>query len=460
MADFASYFKKLRPCSIFIKLFSIYLVTTLVLIVTVIGFFRIIIESDETFKENLNKIMTHQISTIIGTIGIPPNKDQISNLAEQFGIRISIKSDEIEWTTDGPGPSVSEIEALENLGNQRFDNSVYFGRHRGRPFVVRDREAYRFLFFGPTPPFLKLGWPSITLLLVMICSILGGSYFFVRQLFRPIDWLTKGVGEIGKGNLTYKVAVRHPDELGRLAGSFNHMSQEIHNMIRNRERLLVDVSHELRSPLARLKVAAEYIDEDAPKMKARKAINELDGMLNELLESERLNSDHGALTFRETDLNTLVQEVVDTYSSIPPGIVLVCPSATLNVQIDQQRVRMALINLLENALKHSPSDRGPIKVLVQRDSSFITVRVHDHGQGIPPEEHQRIFEPFYRVDPSRQRATGGFGLGLNLAKKIMQAHDGTITLSNNQGQGSIFTLQFPIALLQPSLVSLDSSSKF
>jgi signal transduction histidine kinase len=209
--------------------------------------------------------------------------------------------------------------------------------------------------------------------------------------------------------------------------------------------LLLDVSHELRSPLTRMKVALEFVGEDAVKDKLQQEIRELEAMVTELLESERLNSDHGGLVLAETDLVPLVRELAETYNDQQLGVRVLTLPPTLRVMIDADRIRMAVRNVLENAVKHSLPERGPVEIWVEaRDGKAVQVSIRDHGPGIPADEHGRIFEPFYRVDKSRSRATGGYGLGLSLAKKIMTAHGGDIVLTSQFGKGSTFTLEFPL----------------
>ncbi|MER3425260.1 MAG: hypothetical protein C4293_20570, partial [Nitrospiraceae bacterium] len=196
-------------------------------------------------------------------------------------------------------------------------------------------------------------------------------------------------------------------------------------------------------PLTRIKVALEFIQDGSIKEKIQQEVRDLEAMVTELLESERLNSDYGSVIPSETDLVALVQELVEAYSQQGPGVQMVAAPSSLSVTLDPHRISVALRNVLENALKHSMPDQEPVEIRIEESADVVSVSVRDHGPGIPPDEQALIFEPFYRVDKSRTRTTGGYGLGLSLAKKIMNAHGGDILVASAVGKGSTFTLTFP-----------------
>ena len=306
------------------------------------------------------------------------------------------------------------------------------------------REDSTFGIFFLYRPFGDLPVWSFALLVGLIGTVIVGSYLMVRRLIRPVHWLSQGVGEIGKGHFDHQVPVRSSDELGELTQSFNEMAQRVSEMIQTRDRLLLDVSHELRSPLTRMKVAAEFIQNEPAKEKMQQEIRELEMMVTELLETERLKSNPGSLTLVETDLITLAKEVAQSYSEVKPGVRLDSLIRSVVLPLDRQRIIMVLRNVVENALKHTRSEQGPVTIKIQKNTNEVEMLIQDFGPGIPQEEQSRIFEPFYRVDQSRTRETGGYGLGLSLAKKIMTAHDGDLTLTSEQGQGSTFILKFPV----------------
>jgi signal transduction histidine kinase len=255
-----------------------------------------------------------------------------------------------------------------------------------------------------------------------------------------------GMSEIAKGRLSHQVPMRVPDELGRLTVALNEMVARIREMICARERLLLDVSHELRSPLTRMKVAVEFLPDASTRERLQDELRELEAMVTELLESERLKSEYGGITPANTDLVELVRDVAQAYDAHAPGVRIIGPTSVI-VPLDGRRVRAALRNVLENALKHTAPEAGPVQIRIDTREREARVIVRDHGPGVPPDQRALIFEPFYRVDKSRTRSTGGYGLGLSLVKTIMAAHGGDVRVADAPDHGSEFILTFPCSAI-------------
>ncbi len=426
--------------SIFIKLFLIFLGTALILVIVIRGFFFLAIDRNHSFKSDLFKNLTRYSVQLVNEIGTPPNKQRANALTKELGLQFRVNSPQGSWTTD---PSLPPIASLRF--NRAFsDKTAQAGQFRRHPFVILKHADTQYAIFFLHRPFGELPAWSFALVVGLVAIVIGGSYFAVRRLIRPVHWLNEGVREIGKGRLDYQVPVTSSDELGDLSTSFNEMAKQVREMIQSRDRLLLDVSHELRSPLTRMKVAAEFIENAPVKEKIQEEIYGLEMMVTELLESERLKSPAGSLTHTDTDLVALVQDVIKTYQAQSPGVQFTFFPKSLRLSLDHQRVRVAIRNLLENALKFSRPEFGPIKVSIADAADSVSISVQDFGLGIPPEDQTRIFEPFYRVDTSRTRDTGGYGLGLSLVKKIMAAHGGDIRISSEVGGGSTFILEFPL----------------
>jgi signal transduction histidine kinase len=426
--------------SLFFKLVLIYLGTTVVLMLTVGIFFRLTFDRPQWTETPFGKHLQKYVEYLANELGDPPQRDRALRLAQELDIQSRVITPQGEWTTTADFPSDAALMGRNNDPHYLRP----FGWYRNHFFVTLDRQGIRYTFLFQNEPFRKGNRRGVVWLLTLIGVVLGGSYLVVRWLFRPLSWLNAGVQEIAKGNLAYQVPVRSADELGRLTESFNFMATRIRHIVRAREQLLVDVSHELRSPLTRMKVGLEFVKDETVRAQLQQEARELEAMVTELLEAERLSSDYGGVQATEADLTVLVRDLVETYHERQPTIQLVSTPETLLLRVDVERVRIALRNVLENALKYSPATGPAVGVWVQRDEASAFVSVRDYGPGIPPEEQARVFEPFYRVDKSRERTTGGYGLGLSLAKKIMTAHRGDIVLASAPGEGSTFTLQFPL----------------
>jgi len=272
--------------------------------------------------------------------------------------------------------------------------------------------------------------------------ILSGTHYFIRRILKPIHWLTNGARQIGDGNFDYRIPIRQYDELGRLSNAFNNMTQKIKEMVHARDQLLLDVSHELRSPITRMKVALEFLSPSKEKKNIKDDISEMETMITELLESERFKNGHGKLDLKEQDISSVISEVTENYKNTHPGVQLKNIPKNINLKIDFDRIRIVLKNLIENAIKYSTSESKPIEISLKQEDKNIIVQIKDNGPGIPEEHLPYLFEPFYRVDKSRSKKTGGYGLGLSLCKKIMEAHGGRIEICNNEVRGMTVQLTF------------------
>jgi signal transduction histidine kinase len=223
------------------------------------------------------------------------------------------------------------------------------------------------------------------------------------------------------------------------------MVGRIKEMIRAREQLLVDVSHELRSPLSRLKVAVQFVGEADIKARMASDLAALDIMIGELLELERLRDGVGIKTTRQ-NLVMLLDEVVEGFHDRPPGVHFERATGEILVEGDAERLRTVFRNLLENAVKYSLPESRPVELSATQDGDRVIVRVTDDGPGIPEDDKTNLFEPFFRVDRSRSKKTAGYGLGLSISKRIVEAHGGVIVVENNATNGASFIVTLPTSV--------------
>ncbi len=279
-----------------------------------------------------------------------------------------------------------------------------------------------------------LGWSFLILFI---------GFFFLRRMFSPLRWLMMGVQEIAEGNLDFQFPTHkhHHGEIGYLTENFNLMVQRVKEMVHSKDQLLLDVSHELRSPLTRLKVALEMTPDSEMKDSMLQDAAEMETMLTEILETQRLRNGNGKLSLEEVDLSELAGELAPKYKNRKPGLRLVF-HGSLKVQADRNRIKTVFQNLVENGLKYSDKQKKPVEIAGEKKEGRVFITVRDFGVGIPPQDQEKIFEPFYRVDKSRTKETGGYGLGLSLCREIMIAHGGEITIQSQPGQGTVFSLAF------------------
>jgi signal transduction histidine kinase len=294
---------------------------------------------------------------------------------------------------------------------------------------------------GQMDPATAHAW-LLGLSLSVMFAVVVTTQRVLQRLLRPLKELNDGVRRLGEGDLAVSVPHTTRDEFGTLTEAFNRMAARVREMIVTRDQLLIDVSHELRSPLTRMKVALELMPDDAQRSRLSIDVAEMERMVAGLLELERLRSGRGVTLVRQ-DIVPMLREVIASYEDRPPGVEFVLDGVSeVLLDVDAEQVKTVMRNLLENAVKYSLPDSRAVRVTVSRHDGGAVVRVADDGVGIPGEDIERIFEPFYRVDRSRSKESGGYGLGLSICKRVMEAHGGTIRLEPSSRRGATFVLRW------------------
>lgn len=289
----------------------------------------------------------------------------------------------------------------------------------------------------------RFGWLAA---LLGIASAVGiASYPVVRRLTRGLEELQAGVEALGSGNLAARVSIKGRDEVARLAAKFNQSAARIEQLIQTNKQLLANASHELRSPLARLRMGIEGLRTAAPagaQAEMVQNIHELDLLIEEILLASRLDSQTADQMHTEpVDLGGLAAE-----ECAQTGAEIAIPSAvSMMVQGDPRLLRRLIRNLLENARRYGGG--SAIEVVLRRAGSGIEMDVLDRGPGVPEAERQRIFQPFFRLPGARER-DGSVGLGLSLVQQIAHQHGGQVVCLARDGGGSCFRLSLPASTLQ------------
>ncbi|MFC5462431.1 ATP-binding protein [Massilia niabensis] len=285
---------------------------------------------------------------------------------------------------------------------------------------------------------------------IVALALLLPILLWSRSHWQGLQTLSRVADEFGAGKLSARARMQPSASIYPLAERIDHMADRIEDLLVSQKTLLHSVSHELRTPIARLEFALELLGAKAgdPALKKRIAamegdLSELNTLVNELLGMARLESGQ-ALQLELVDLAALLGTVE---AALPPGAAVLsidCANDAGPVAADPRKLGRALSNLLRNAQKYAA---GTIHVTARRDGARVTIAVEDDGPGIPEEERERVFEPFYRLDRSRDRATGGFGLGLSIVRKAVQLHGGSVHVERSALGGARFVVSLPTSPL-------------
>ncbi len=294
------------------------------------------------------------------------------------------------------------------------------------------------------------------LILGGLLAIIGAAIatiFLSRRFLKPVQELTVAARQLGQGDFTHRVRFQDKGEIGDLGRTFNSMADSLERDEALRRNMVADVAHELRTPVSHIRGQLEAIGDGLMQPDARtfSSIHEeallLSRLIDDLQELSLAEAGKLSLYRQATDIAPLVQKTADAVraAATTKGIILTIDlSSELPLcDIDSHRIEQVVRNLLDNALSHTPKG-GAITVSATRLDTFVEVNVIDTGEGIPSEDLPNVFERFYRVDKSRTRATGGSGLGLTIARRLVEAHGGDIGVESEAGKGSRFFFTIPV----------------
>ena len=298
------------------------------------------------------------------------------------------------------------------------------------------------------PPF-NFSW----MLVIVGLAVALGSYPIIRRLTLRLEALQRGVERWGAGDLSARVNTDGHDEVAFLAARFNHAAERIETLMNSHKALLANASHELRSPLARIRMSLELMGAEAAspqRLEIARSINELDQLIDEILLASRLDARQSdAEPFEPLDLTGLAAEEcarvnAELSAELDTGMGTDATGHSLTLQGSPRLLRRLIRNLLENARRYSNGDIS-LELSQTRSGSqaLAVIKVHDRGPGVPPDQRERIFEPFYRL-PGASEREGGVGLGLALVKSICERHGGNVRCEARPGGGASFVVELPM----------------
>lgn len=361
------------------------------------------------WRDLVQPLLRDYVDRLAAEIGSPPDIARAQAVVQRLPVSVRIEGPVVNWAShpdrkpfkDPPGSALLVRSTAD--GHQiRFGMGNWHSDERPR----------------------IAGWLTLAGMLVMLWL----AYAYVRHLFRPLDDIRAGALRYGDGDFSRPIPMRRNDELGDLAAQVNAMAGGLRQLLEGQRGLLLAISHELRSPLTRARLNAELVAEGESRDALLRDLGLMRDLISDLLESERLAGGSAALQTEPTDLNQLARDLVAQQFD-GQAVELVLDASLLPMPLDRARLQMLVRNLLDNALRHQVGD-GPVRLSTVAERDRVLLVVRDHGPGVPPEDLQRLAQPFYRPDAARSRGSGGVGLGLYLCRLVAQSHGGALLLRN------------------------------
>jgi len=325
---------------------------------------------------------------------------------------------------------VGSITSIGESDEQQHDGWLWVD-------IPMNDEVIRFGFpssrIGAKPPALFITAFIAVLLLTIITALI-----LAQRLSRPLAKLSDATTAIGKGKQHHNILLDGPDEIATLADNFNHMATEIHELLENRTTLLAGISHDLRTPLTRLKLALELLPETVKRgMRGQMVadIDEMEQLLQQTLELARGIEQQE--TQENIDLSEMISQLIAPYQA-SGAVITWQPTSAYFCNIAPNTFGRVFTNLVENAIRYG--ENKPITIRISASEMNINIVISDHGPGIPKAERGAIFRPFYRLEQSRSVTTGGSGLGLAIVQQLCNAQGWEISLADGMEDGTEFRL--------------------
>lgn len=440
--------------------FRLLLAFTAVILVTVVAVFVFVNQSArgeiQRFWESSEEARASRMDIELGRhyrmgmgwVGVQPIVRQMGGLAarrvilvDPDGIVIADSEDELVGEYYEPDAPIS-WRVLSPMGGELLGTIYLSTESSGSPDP-----------FSPRPLSDAVGRFLIWGALLAIAVAFLFTFLMSRRILAPVKVLTETARQLGKGDFSRRVQIKDRGEIGELSQAFNSMASDLERAEQMKRNMVADIAHELRTPLSNIRGYLEAVRDGIkkPDTDTIRSLEEeaslLSRLVDDLQELSLAEAGELALVRQEEDAAALVRQVVaavEGYVSAKGlSLTVELPDKLPPVNIDSHRIGQVLRNLLENAIAHTGAG-GTITVAARQHENGVEVAVSDTGEGIPPEDLPNIFERFYRVDKSRARATGGSGLGLTIAKRLIEAHGSSIEAYSEPGKGSRFTFTLPV----------------
>ena len=352
---------------------------------------------------------------------------------------------EVYWSNLPPNISLYDFYSwtissdFESMYELEIPLEVFFGDINDMPVTVVDNGRYLFYLVIDYIPPSELNNLIIAFILEIVFII--GLYLFIRRYLKPVQLMKNRIEALETGDLKSKIDIIGEDELADLSYSMNKLIEDINTLLENKHQLLLEVSHELRSPLARMQLLIAMMPDHRNLTKLKEEVEFLEGMIGNLLLSDRLSLPYSKLDLQKFSTQDILGKVMDMFPSNRDRVKIENKIPDELVYIDETKFSLALRNLLDNAFKYSKlQEKADIELMVVKNG-YIEFQVKDSGIGISKIDIKKLTEPFFQANQTV--STKGFGLGLTICKKIIESHKGRLSIESEPEKGSIFILYLP-----------------
>jgi signal transduction histidine kinase len=356
----------------------------------------------------------------------------------------------LRWTAEtirqriaGEGIAAERIDVSYIPNNPRTETRGLLARLFGRHLrITVELEDGRYLVFDPGNDVDAYAFGTLVAYVAALLGvlILVGAVLAILRETRPLRTLAAGLEAFARSASPSEIPEGGAPELRRLIRATNDMQLQIAALMRNRALILAGMSHDLRTQVTRLRLRLELLPEGESRDKAIGDLEAMQELIEQSLEFAAMApSPEGA----SADLTALLDQVAAAHEASAPGLVAWAGAGALPVAIAELPLRRVVDNLVDNAIAYG--ERA--ELTVERQGALVVLRVADRGPGIPPEQRRQIFEPFHRLETSRNRLSGGSGLGLAIVDQIVTRHHGTVRVEDRPGGGAVFVVALPLAAL-------------
>lgn len=427
---------QLPNLNLYTRFFLLFSINTILLVILIVfgSFSMSEKEAEKVISDRHEPLYDMMAKLVQGPIDIESLKAE----AKKNRVSIQINRGDKSWRTGNLLPSPSELKtnavALGKLYFTRVGSKYFiFTTSNNTTIAVTSQIANLIVY----PNWLVL-WPWLGVLLVIFIS-----YKTLNSQLAPIRSAIKSASQISHGDLKYRIKSHPSNELGNLTKGLNKMAENLEELFASKNELLLSVSHELRSPMARMKVLLAFLEKGDIASKLNREVDKMDAIVEQLLESERLRDSHKLLNLESYYFPNVMDDIITSFDQ-NKNIQLESNIPEIVIKIDLGRFKFLIRNLIENALKHS-SNSHPVIVTCREDNNELAITVRDFGSGIDPEFLPKLFEPFSQAEHVENRSNNGVGLGLFLCKRIAIAHGGDLCVNSVLNKGSEFTFRLPVA---------------